>query len=264
LVAVLFPRSFFSIMRVSFKLCYDGTSYSGWQIQPDVITVQGEIEKVLSTLYSSEVSIVGCGRTDKGVHARYYVAHADLPIENFPANLLYKLNRMLPNDISCTAVEEVGKKFHARFDATSRAYTYSIHLQKNPFLSKYSTFVSNAKELDLSLLQEVSDIIKRTSDFQAFCKLHGSESHTLCDIHESAWDVSESSSIKYHIRANRFLRGMVRLIVGSSLSVSAGKLSLIDLQEHIKQGSRSPHMRSAPPEGLALTDVQYGLRLNAC
>ncbi len=246
-------------MRFFLQLSYDGTDYAGWQIQPDVMTVQGRIEKVLSTLYSSEVSIAGCGRTDKGVHARYYIAHVDLPISEYPENLLYKLNRMLPSDISCGGVHEVGEQLHARFDATSRAYTYSIHFHKDPFLKKYSTYISKGNELDISLLEEISDIIGQTSDFKSFCKLHGSDTHTLCEIQKSEWDLSNSHrSISYHIRANRFLRGMVRLIVGSSLAVSSGQLSLDDLKNHISLGTRSPHMRSAPADGLALTDVLYG------
>ena len=245
-------------MRVFLQISYDGTNYAGWQVQPNVVTIQGEIEKVLSTLYRAQLSIVGCGRTDKGVHARYYMAHVDLPVDEYPANLQYKLNRMLPSDVSCEGVMEVTDNLHARFDAISRAYTYNIHFNKNPFQRKYSTYVSQAQVLDFSLLEEVSEIIKGTTDFQSFCKLHGSDTHSFCDIMESRWDLSNSQeTISYHIRANRFLRGMVRLIVGSSLSVSTGQLSLSDLQEHVRLGTRSPHMKSAPPEGLALTDVRY-------
>jgi len=245
-------------MRVFIRLSYDGTHYAGWQIQPDVKTVQGTIEKELSTIYNEPVSIMGCGRTDRGVHATDYYAHADIGGAISLDQLSYKLNRMLPSDISCRRIYEMPESAHARFDATSRKYIYDLHFNKDPFVTQYSTYFPNGDKLDLTMLHKVADVIKETEEFGTFCKLHGADTHMRCDIIESYWEIGEQpSAISYHIRANRFLRGMVRLIVGSSLAVAQGQVSITELKAYIDKGTRSPLMKSAPPEGLALSEITY-------
>jgi len=244
-------------MRVFLQLSYDGTNYAGWQIQPNASTVQGELEKALSQIYSTRVQIVGCGRTDKGVHATSYFAHTDIGNELTLSDLTYKLNRMLPQDTSVHRIFEVNDKLHARFDATSRKYIYSLHFGKDPFLDRYSTYYPYRPKMNLEVLDAVAAIISSTGEFSTFCKAHGAEHHHRCEILESKWEFTSQTQIKYHIRANRFLRGMVRLIVGSTLAVSLGQLSIDELKSHIVKGSRSPLMKSAPPQGLALVDITY-------
>ncbi len=246
-------------MRYFLELSYDGSNYAGWQIQPSVETVQGSIEKALRTFFKEDITIYGCGRTDSGVHATYYIAHVDLDIAHEEADhVVYKLNRLLDPAISCHKLHPVGDTAHARFDAVSRSYTYKIHTFKNPFRAKYSTFINYGHKLDYQRLDEVAEIVLTTTNFESFCKLHGSHTTMDCKIYKSHWTILENQHLMtYHISANRFLRGMVRLIVGSSLAVSCGKIRIEELEAHISEGTRNPHMQSAPAQGLALSDVTY-------
>lgn len=246
-------------MRYFLELSYDGTNYAGWQKQPNAPTVQGAIEKALNIYFKEEILIYGCGRTDSGVHATFYIAHLDLSIDPAEvAHVLYKLNRILDPAIACHQLIPVTAASHARFDAERRSYTYDIHTFKSPFKSKYSTFINYGHKLDYDLLHKVADIIRSTNQFGSFCKLHGSDTTMDCKIYESKWIINrEGYQMSYHITANRFLRGMVRLIVGSSLAVSCGKMTIDQLKMHVSEGSRNPYMQSAPPEGLALSNVTY-------
>ena len=245
-------------MRFFIELAYDGTNYAGWQRQPNAVTVQGELERALKVFTKSDIALHGCGRTDKGVHATFYIAHCDLEIDLSEVDhTIYKLNHLLPEDISCRRFIKVNDDAHARFDPTARSYTYSIHLFKDPFLKKYSTYVSYGKKLDYQLLDEVAIRIAEAEDFTSFCKMHGSDTSMRCEIQESKWHFGEDKRLYYKITANRFLRGMVRLIVGTSLSVASGKMTIDELEKHMSAGTRGPHMSSARAEGLALTDVQY-------
>lgn len=246
-------------MRYFLELSYDGTDYSGWQKQPNAVTVQGEIEKALHIYFKKDISIYGCGRTDSGVHATYYIAHLDLDIDVDEVNhVLYKLNRILDPAIACHRLWSVSESSHARFDALKRSYTYDIHTFKSPFKSKYSTFLNYGHKLDYDLLEKVGGIIKTTTHFSSFCKMHGSDTTMDCIIYKSEWKINKKNHhMSYHITANRFLRGMVRLIVGSSLAVSCGKMTVDELDDHIRAGTRNPYMQSAPPQGLALSNVTY-------
>lgn len=246
--------------RYFLELSYDGTNYAGWQRQPNVATVQGCIEDALQLILKEETPIYGCGRTDKGVHAQNYIAHLDIHPNSAlrPEDILYKLNRILEKDIALHRFIPVEHAAHARFDALSRTYVYRIHMQKSPFLGPFSTLVRNGKSIDVSILRVVGNLIQEQTDFTSFCKLHGSETSNICRIDESKWSYQEEEGLlSYQVTANRFLRGMVRLIVGSSLSVARGKLSVKDLQKHIIEQTRSPHMKSAPPQGLSLVKIQY-------
>lgn len=247
-------------LRYFLELSYDGTNYAGWQRQPNVSTVQGCIEEALQLIIKEPTPIYGCGRTDRGVHAKNYIAHLELafdcPIS--PKDILYKLNRILDKDIALHRLFAVEQNAHARFDALSRTYEYSFHTNKSPFLGVYSTFVRDSQGIDYSVLKIIEEIIHEQTDFTSFCKLHGAEGGNLCRIDESVWTVDEEEGrLFYKITANRFLRGMVRLIVGSTLNVARGKLSLVDFKNHIKSGTRSPLMKSAPPQGLSLIKIQY-------
>lgn len=244
--------------RYFLELSYDGTDYAGWQIQPGVNTVQGELQAAFQTLFRTEIAITGCGRTDKGVHARNYIAHCDLTLADRTDKVIYKLNQILPSDIVCHRLIPVENDAHARFDAVARSYIYHIHLSPDPFKRKYSTLVPYGHLLDLSLLKEIDDVILQTKDFSSFCKLHGSSKTTLCTMFSSKWTIiEETNCLTYEITANRFLRGMVRLIVGSSLSLARGKMTINELKDQIGKGTRNPHMTSAKPDGLALTRIAY-------
>lgn len=246
-------------MRYFLELSYDGTDFSGWQKQPNAVTVQGAIEKALQIYFKKEITIYGCGRTDSGVHATYYIAHLDLDIGvDEVSHVLYKLNHILEPAIAFHKLSSMSASSHARFDAQRRSYIYDIHTFKNPFKSKYSTFVNYGHKLDYDLLDTTAKLIKATNQFGSFCKLHGSETSMDCTIYESKWLINkEEHHMSYHITANRFLRGMVRLIVGSSLAVSCGKMTIDELKAHITEGTRNPYMQSAPSQGLALSNVTY-------
>ncbi len=246
-------------MRLFLELSYDGDKYAGWQRQPNVTTVQGSIEHALHLIFGKDIGIVGCGRTDTGVHATYYIAHCDLDIAPAECDqIIYKLNQILDKDIACHRFIQTSENAHARFDAMSRSYLYQIHFKKSPFKNNYSTLVNYGDKIDIDLLNEVASIVKKTVNFEAFCKSHGSNTTTECLISTSTWSIDHAQDqLSYSIRANRFLRGMVRLIVGSSLSVATRKLSLSDLKYHISMGTRSPLMSSAPACGLALVGVEY-------
>ena len=245
-------------MRYFLHLCYDGTNYAGWQIQPNVSTVQGEIEQALNTILREPISIIGCGRTDKGVHATKYFAHFDCVKIEDEGNFLYKLNGVLPNDIACKSIIEVDENSHARFDASIRAYTYSLHFKKDPFNRRFSTFYPQGYKLDEALLHQCAEDLLHRTDFSSFCKAHTDNVTNLCTIHESKWHMDAPNGVlRYKISANRFLRGMVRLIVGSALNVALGKISYEDYMRHIVSGTRSDKMSSAPANGLALSNVTY-------
>jgi len=166
-------------MRYFLRLSYDGTDFAGWQVQPNVTTVQGEIEQALSKLLGRAVPVTGCGRTDRGVHAQDYIAHIDLePADKYLDQLIYKLNRMLGDSIAIHQIKQMGDRDHARYDATERTYRYDLHFTKNPFVRRYSTYIHYGHKVDIGVLHEVSDLILRTTDFSSFCKAHGS-SHNI-------------------------------------------------------------------------------------
>jgi len=245
-------------MRYFLRLSYDGTEYAGWQRQPNVETVQGAIEQALSTLLKTDIVIMGCGRTDSGVHARNYIAHCDLDIEDGQVDhIIYKLNRLTKSDIACHELIPVDKNAHARYDAYSRTYYYDIHIKKSPFLGRYSTYIPYGHKLDHDMLDEVVAQIIKMEDFSSFCKAHGSDTSMTCALSEAYWVRLHNGGLRFVITSNRFLRGMVRLIVGTSLSAASGQLSMNDLLNHLAKGTRSPVMRSAPAEGLALTSIKY-------
>jgi len=238
---------------------YHGKNYAGWQRQPNDNTVQEEIEKALSTIFREEIAVMGCGRTDAGVHARKFYFHFDSSFPE-PGDHVARINGFLPRDISITLIHPVSDLAHARFDANHRAYEYHINFKKNPFAEDTSWNVPLAGvDIDFAKLMEVAKLIKSHDEFFPFCKTNH-DAHTLeCSIHESYWERVGKSGLIYHIAANRFLRGMVRLIVGCSIRVATNKLDIKDVADALTHQTRLANAYSAPAQGLFLTEVRYPL-----
>ncbi|KGI61480.1 tRNA pseudouridine(38-40) synthase TruA [Prevotella sp. S7 MS 2] len=236
-------------------LRYDGTRYHGWQIQPNGNSVQNEIQKALSLLLREQVEIVGAGRTDAGVHARMMAAHFDTEAVFECAQLAYRMNSLLPRDISIDKIEEVENDLHARFSAKSRTYHYFIHQGKNPFLNAYSCELRYP--LDFNLMNEAARRLLEVKDFAAFCKTHTDVKTTLCDVTEAHWMELPDKQYMFVITANRFLRNMVRAVVGTLLDVGKHRLTLEEFDEVVKKGNRSNAGESMPAKALFLEKVVY-------
>lgn len=243
--------------RKFIKLSYKGTHFSGWQIQPNAPTIQDEIEKALSKLHNSPIAIVGCGRTDAGVHAQNYLCHTDLPVEKFEnKDLVYKLNGILNDDIAIHTILDVEETAHARFDATARSYFYNIHFYKAPFIQDTSFKYNQSKIPDFQKMNTAAALLKKYQSFFPFCKSHTETDTFLCDISESYWEKSEGH-LKFHITANRFLRGMVRLIVGMCINVAIDKITMQDVVDALENQTRLQHAWSVPAQGLFLSEIKY-------
>ncbi len=238
-------------------ISYKGTHYNGWQIQPNGKTIQGEIEKGLSLLLRNKTSIVGSGRTDSGVHARQQIAHFESDSLIDTRDLAYKLNSFLPSDIAINGVTPVEKDLHARFDAVRRTYYYHIHQKKDPFKREYSYYYNPF--IDIELILKACEIIKDWENFECFSKVHTEVNNFNCEIYEMKWS-EKSASHLFIITANRFLRGMVRAVVGTLLDISKGKISLDYLREILNSGDRNLAGRAVPAQGLYLEKVEYSLK----
>ncbi|WP_258103120.1 tRNA pseudouridine(38-40) synthase TruA [Marinoscillum sp. MHG1-6] len=241
-------------MRFFLDISYEGTSYHGWQVQHNAHTVQGELNHVLSTLLRTPTECVGSGRTDAGVHATHQVAHFDFDKELDPDDLVYKLNSFLPDTIAINSCREVKPDAHARFDAELRSYEYHIHGFKNPFKKGLSYFFNI--DLDLKLIYAACDLICGWENFQAFSKVQTDVNTFLCEIKEIKWEQTNEAYV-FHVSANRFLRGMVRALVGTLLDVGQGRTSVDQLKEILNSGDRKKAGRAVPAEGLFLTRVSY-------
>lgn len=241
-------------LRYFIEFSYNGKNYFGYQIQPKQISVQEDLEKALGTILRTEIKTAGAGRTDTGVHARKMFAHFDVPFA-LPENLVTRLNSFLPKDISVKRIFEVKDDFHARFDATFRTYEYFISLEKDPFLQDFSWQISN-RSLDLDKMNEACKILFKYDDFTSFAKVGGDNKTNLCEIYKAGWEQS-GSVLKFTISANRFLRNMVRAIVGTMVEVGSGKINPEDLHQIIEQKHRNSAGTSAPAQGLFLVDVGY-------
>jgi tRNA pseudouridine38-40 synthase len=200
-------------MRFAIQLSYKGTNYFGWQRQPKQVSVQGSIEENLSKVFQQDIQIVGCGRTDTGVHAHDYYAHVDLPDGTDPEKLMYKLNRMLPLDIAFHRMFQVSDEWHARFLANARSYRYFVHQKKNAFLNETSWYV--AKDFDLDKMNEACQYLIGKKDFTSLSKLHTDVKTNICDVRSAKWVHIEDDKYYFEIVADRFLRNMVRATVGT-------------------------------------------------
>lgn len=246
------------MFRYFIELSYRGTNYSGWQRQRQGISVQGVVEKSLSIILRSDIKITGCGRTDAGVHAKQYFAHFDFDEIGNINELVFKLNSILPEDISINNILKVNNDIHARYDAISRTYEYYISNKKNPFRNEFVWQL--AYNLDIEKMNEAAGILKSYSDFTCFAKLHSSNKTNICKIFEAKW-YYEDNLIVFRIKANRFLRNMVRAIVGAHVDIGRGKLNINDYRQMIETKNRKLASSSAPAKGLFLSNVEYPLLL---
>lgn len=242
-------------MRYFITFSYDGTSYHGWQIQPHSISVQEELQKAISTLLRQTIEVVGAGRTDTGVHARKMIAHFDFETEVDCTQLVYKLNKILPRDIAVQKVEKVADDMHARFSATSRTYHYFVNMAKDPFLRAYSWQVYG--EPDFELMNEAAKVLMEYRDFTSFSKVNTDTKTNDCTITEAHWDRVGVYQWRFTITANRFLRNMVRAIVGTLLEVGRGRMTIDQLRHVIEAKDRCRAGDSVPGNALFLVEVKY-------
>ena len=241
--------------RYFITLSYDGTNYHGWQVQPNGNSVQEELQRALSLLLREPIAITGAGRTDAGVHARMMVAHFDTDQPVDCAQLAYKLNRLLPKDIAVQRVEPVEAEMHARFSATSRTYHYFIHTRKDPFCRQYSCELHY--DLDFELMNEAAQVLMEYDDFGAFCKSHADVKTTLCQVTEARWEQLTETQWRFTITANRFLRNMVRAVVGTLVDVGRHRLTVNDFRRIVEGKQRTDAGESMPGCALFLVDVRY-------
>ena len=245
-------------MRYFILLSYDGAAYCGWQRQPDAPSVQQTVEQALSTLLREQVEVVGAGRTDTGVNASRYVAHFDSGNVKDCAQLAYKLNLILPKDVVVQQVWRVGAEAHARFDAVEREYTYYISQRKNPFrrYSAWQYYVS----LDVDAMNLAAKSLLEWDDFTTFAKLNSNNKTNICRVVKAEWRRSEDDPdlLVFTIRADRFLRNMIRAIVGTLVDVGRGRYSVEDFERILHSCDLSQSSAGAPAQGLFLSDVEYG------
>ncbi|MCD6347850.1 MAG: tRNA pseudouridine(38-40) synthase TruA [Bacteroidales bacterium] len=241
--------------RYLLELAYNGYAYHGWQIQPNAWTVQAELKKAFSLLLNEEVNIVGAGRTDTGVHASHFVAHFDFLGDDIDCpDLKFKLNRFLKKDIRIDRLQPVSDDFHARFSALSRTYHYLISREKQPFINNLTWLYDGS--LDGDTMNEAARILMKYDDFTSFARLHSDSKTNICSIQNAEWQCTDILCV-FKIQADRFLRNMVRAIVGTMVEVGKGKMTVDDFEAVILAKNRSSAAQSAPPEGLFLTEVNY-------
>lgn len=239
--------------RYFMYLAYNGANYCGWQIQPNGIAIQEVIEKALATILRTEIPIVGAGRTDAGVHARSMAAHFDAEIDN-PTELCERLNRILPKDIALHRIVKVKPAAHARFDACSRLYSYHVTTQKDPFFHPFKYKIHG--ELDIENMNRCAKILFEYEDFTSFSKLHTDVKTNNCTIMQAEW-MQDGCDYIFKVKANRFLRNMVRAIVGTLLDAGRNKLDETGIRRIIEAKNRCTAGLSVPGNALFLEDVEY-------
>ncbi len=250
------------MQRYFIEFSYDGSCYHGWQIQPNGRTVQAVLQECLSILLRSDIELVGAGRTDAGVHARRMFAHFDLEVGEREccgmmscSDLSYKLNRMLPCDISVSRIFPVASNLHARFSARKRTYHYYLHTKKDPFRRHYSWETHYA--LDFEKMNEAAAYLVNVDDFASFCKTGADVKTTLCHVTTACWVYEGGDCWHFEISADRFLRNMVRAVVGTLIEVGRGRMSVSDFQSVVAQKCRTAAGESMPAHALFLVDVEY-------
>jgi tRNA pseudouridine38-40 synthase len=237
-------------------LSYKGTSYHGWQVQPNSITVQKILDEALSVILRHDISTTGAGRTDTGVHALVFCAHfnSSEPDLDTKKNFVYRLNSYLPKDISVSRVRKVKVDASARFGALSRTYTYYISRQKDPFNEDSSWDLHG--DIDIKKMNKAGDILLKHTDFTSFSRLHTDVKTNNCRVMNALWE-EKGNQLVFTIKADRFLRNMVRAIVGTMVNVGFGKITVKEFEEIIKAKNRGKAGRSAPAKGLFLTGIEY-------
>lgn len=240
-------------MRYFLELAYFGKAYHGWQRQPNARSVQEVVENAISTLLQEEIEIVGAGRTDAGVHAKQLFAHFDVENE-LPEDLVFRLNSFLPKDVAIENLFRVKPETHARFDATSRSYEYHLVQKKDVFSTGTAYWLK--KELDVESMNEAAAILLNYNDFECFSRSRTDVRTYNCSITEAYWEKTETGLI-FHITADRFLRNMVRAIVGTLLQIGTGKMKVQVMHEVIRSKDRGEAGASVPAQGLFLTKIEY-------
>ncbi|PIF06089.1 MAG: tRNA pseudouridine(38-40) synthase TruA [Draconibacterium sp.] len=245
--------------RYFLQISYNGSCYHGWQVQPNAVTVQEVMENALSTLLREKIAVIGAGRTDTGVHAQLYMLHFDSQNNNLHnENLVYKLNRYLPEDIAVQHIFHVKADAHTRFDAISRTYQYVISTFKNPFITNTAWYFN--RPVNLEKMNEACIILLEFSDFTSFARLHTNTKTNICKIMHAEWE-QKGELMVFTIKADRFLRNMVRAIVGTLVDVGLGKISLDDFRAIIEKKDRAVAGTSAPAHGLSLTQIEYPVEI---
>jgi tRNA pseudouridine38-40 synthase len=242
-------------LRYFIHLAYNGTPYHGWQIQPNATSVQETLNKAFSVLLQSEINLMGAGRTDTGVHAKEMYAHFDFEASIDIPNLVHKLNSFLPKDIVIYNIISIHDDAHTRFDATKRTYEYHIHQFKNPFLDELSWYFH--QDLEVELMNEAAKLLFNYTDFECFSKVNTDVNTFECTIFEAHWKRGENDQLVFTISANRFLRNMVRSIVGTLINIGLQKITIEDFAQIIESKSRDKAGFSVPAHGLYLTQITY-------
>lgn len=246
--------------RYCIHMAYNGLNYCGWQTQPNAPTVQKTLEDALSTLIRRPIAVMGCGRTDTGVHASDYYAHFDLrageseEAVSLPDNLVFKLNSFLPADLRIYDLFRVPDNFHARFDATARTYRYQLSDKRLPF--HQGLYARTYFTLDLDKMNRGGEMLMEYEDFTSFAKVHTQVKTNICHLYEAHWD-REGELMVFTIKANRFLRNMVRAVTGTLIDVGRGALDYDGLRRVIEQKDRCAAGTSMPPQALFLAKVDY-------
>jgi tRNA pseudouridine38-40 synthase len=240
-------------LRFFIELSYNGKVYHGWQNQPDAISVQEVLEKALSTILKQQIAVVGAGRTDAGVHASQMFAHFDCE-RTLPDTIIFKLNSYLPKDIAIKSIFEVKDDAHARFNAVSRTYNYKISSRKNVFNYEYAYALQ--KSLDIELMNQACEILLQYNDFQCFSKVRTDVKTYYCKLMSAQWELKNNELI-FTIKSDRFLRNMVRAIVGTLVNIGLGKLEVEKLHDILNSKDRGEAGFSVPAHGLYLVNVEY-------
>ena len=245
-------------MRYFLELSYNGKNYHGWQYQPNAISIQEVIEKALSTVLRNKVDIIGAGRTDAGVHAKQMFAHFDFDSQVDEIDLKYKLNSLLPKDIAIHDIFKVKQGTHARFEALSRNYLYRISFNKDAFNHEFSYYLN--QDLDLDKMNEASKVLFKYNDFECFSKTNTDVKTFNCNVMKAEWN-RVGNELQFTIKADRFLRNMVRAIVGTLIEIGLGKIDIQKFHEIIKSKNRSEAGYSVPAHALYLTNIEYPERI---
>jgi tRNA pseudouridine38-40 synthase len=245
--------------RYFLKLSYNGSGFNGWQIQENTTnTVQQILQDKMSLLLKENIELVGCGRTDTGVHAKNYTAHFESAVPDLLSNRhhwVYKFNTLLPPEISIQTFYRVNDKAHARFDALSRTYFYFLHQQKNPFIERFSYYVYG--DIDFDLMNKAAQVLLEYRDFTSFSKLNTQTKTNNCKISKALWQKIGDNEWRFTIRADRFLRGMVRAIVGTLLMVGRSKITIEEFRNIIEAKDRAKAGNNVPANALFLTGIEY-------